>query len=87
MLCGRINRRRLDRRLDPEIDRITRENTEVMNIADRRRVLQEAMSKLMDDLVWIPLYIDQDVYAMDRSLSWQPRHDSYILAEEIAVRR
>ncbi|MEW6368996.1 MAG: ABC transporter substrate-binding protein [Acidobacteriota bacterium] len=83
-LLGRINYGAYS---DPEIDRIARENTELMNIADRGRALQEAMSKLMDDLVWIPLYIDQDVYAMDGSLSWQPRHDSYILAEDIAVRR
>jgi hypothetical protein len=37
-------------------------------------------------LPWIPLYIDQDVYALDRTFSWKPRHDSHVFAYEISIR-
>jgi hypothetical protein len=38
---------------------------------------------VMDDVAWIPLYIDQDSYAIDQRYSWKPRNDSFILASEI----
>ncbi len=37
----------------------------------------------MEDLPLIPLYMDKDVYAVDRSLSWTPCNDGIILAQEI----
>jgi hypothetical protein len=37
----------------------------------------------MADLAWIPLYVDQDVYAMSKDLAWEPRNDSFILAAEV----
>ena len=40
----------------------------------------------MQDLVVIPLYNDQDVYALAPGVSWQPRSDSYIRAADIARR-
>jgi|PersoiStandDraft_1058852.scaffolds.fasta_scaffold12627_3 hypothetical protein len=41
------------------------------------------MTSVMDDLVWIPLYLDENVYGVERSVRWIPRADSYILAAEI----
>jgi peptide/nickel transport system substrate-binding protein len=52
----------------------------------RRAALQRAMSALMHELPWVPLYTDEDLYAFDRRLAWTPRADSYVLAREIAVR-
>ncbi|HET7452986.1 MAG TPA: ABC transporter substrate-binding protein, partial [Thermoanaerobaculia bacterium] len=57
----------------PEIDRAIEASAEMQGINARRDALQKIEASLMDDLVWIPLYVDDDDYALDRRLSWQPR--------------
>ncbi len=69
---------------DPETDRAIEESAEIQGVNQRRQALESISSRLMDDLVWIPLYTDMDVYAIDRRLAWHPRNDSLILAAEIA---
>ena len=49
----------------------------------RRTGLQTVMSMLMDDLLMVPLYVDQDAYAIGKSYAWHPRYDSLILASEV----
>lgn len=68
-----------------EIDRAIEESARIMKIEDRRTKLEQVMRMLMEDLPWIPLYVDQDVYAIEESYSWQPRADSFVLAQEIHV--
>ncbi len=41
------------------------------------------MTIFMDDLVWIPLYIDQVCVVVNQEFLWKPRNDSFILAWEI----
>jgi hypothetical protein len=35
------------------------------------------------DLVWIPLYFDEDVYVLRQPYALRPRADSYLLASDI----
>jgi peptide/nickel transport system substrate-binding protein len=69
-----------------KMDKAIDESAQVLKLDDRRQVLEQIMSTLMDDLPWIPLYIDQDVYALDHRFTWNPRHDSHVFAFEISVR-
>jgi peptide/nickel transport system substrate-binding protein len=71
---------------NPQVDRAIEESAGLLKLEERRSVLQDIMSMLMEDLPWIPLYIDQDVYALQESYVWRPRPDSYVLAYEIGVR-
>ena len=71
---------------NPELDRAIEASAEMQGINARRDALQRVEQRLMDDLVWIPLYVDDDDYAADRRLSWQPRNDGLILASEIGKR-
>ena len=68
-----------------EIDHAIEESAAVQSIDTRRDAIQKIMSSVTSEVVWIPLYVDQDVYAMDKSISWQPRSDSFVLASEIAI--
>ncbi|HKB70814.1 MAG TPA: ABC transporter substrate-binding protein [Thermoanaerobaculia bacterium] len=68
---------------NPDVDRAIEASAEMQGINARRDALQNVEKTLMDDLVWIPLYVDDDDYAVDRRLSWQPRNDGLILAPEI----
>ncbi|MBI2839769.1 MAG: hypothetical protein HYX75_15765 [Acidobacteria bacterium] len=72
---------------NPEIDRAIEESAGVTDAGKRLSVLQRIMGSLMEELPWIPLYSDQEVYGIDRSIAWQPRYDSYIFAMEASPRR
>jgi peptide/nickel transport system substrate-binding protein len=72
---------------NPEVDRGIEESAGMLKVDQRRDRLQKIMSVLMDDLPWIPLYIDQDVYAIDKAFRWNPRNDSMILAQTIHPRQ
>lgn len=69
---------------NPDVDRAIEASAEMQGINARRDALQKVEQTLVDDLVWIPLYVDDDDYAIDGRLSWQPRNDGLILASEIA---
>ena len=68
---------------NPGIDRRIEESAAITNTAARRSALQRIVGEVMDDLVVIPLYVDEDDYAVDRSLTWRPRNDGMVLAAEI----
>lgn len=49
--------------------------------------LAQTMSRVMEELPWIPLLFGRDVYAAEKALSWRPRYDGFILAHEVTTRR
>jgi peptide/nickel transport system substrate-binding protein len=71
---------------DAEMDRMIEESSANDSVARRRDALERIMARAMEALVWVPLYEDQDVYALDRRFAWRPRLDSVILAAKIAPR-
>ncbi len=68
----------------PAVDSEIEASAEKQSVNARRDALQQIEDRLMSDLVWIPLFVDQDDYAVDRRFAWQPRNDGIILASEIA---
>lgn len=68
---------------NPTIDRAIEASTDLTVEDARQKEFQTIMVDVMQDLPWIPLYVDQEAYAMDTSLTWTPRNDSYIFAFEI----
>lgn len=68
---------------NPEVDRAIETSAGIESVADRRAALESIMARLIGDLVWVPLYVDEDTYAHDKRLRWRPRNDSFILAAEI----
>lgn len=52
-------------------------------LVHRRMGLQTVIAMFMEDVLLVPLCVDQDAYAIDASYSWQPRYDSLILASEV----
>lgn len=68
----------------PEVDRLIEESAGIADPVARRSLLQKIDNLVMDDLVLIPLYLDEDVFAVDRTLSWHPRNDAMVLAADIA---
>lgn len=72
---------------DPELDRAIEASAGLDKPNERRNALQQIVRRVTDELVIVPLYNDQDVYALESSLTWQPRSDSFIHAATIGVQR
>lgn len=71
---------------DPEVDRLIEASGEIPDPEARGPALQALVKDLTKRLLWIALYADVDVYAMDRRLAWESRADSEVLAQEIRLR-
>lgn len=65
--------------LDELRDRIAR----TLDPRARQRMLQDAMSLLMEDLPWIPLFVPEDRYAVQGGVSWEPRPDSEVYLPDV----
>lgn len=71
---------------NPAVDQAIEVAAALDTIEARRDALQAITAQVMEDLPWLPLYFDREVYAFERRLAWQPRSDSYVLAREISLR-
>lgn len=69
----------------PEIDHIGTQIACCMNPDTRCQLLQQGFALAMDDVVWIPLYMPQYVYAAHKDLTWTPRGDLSYLVEDIEI--
>jgi peptide/nickel transport system substrate-binding protein len=71
---------------DPALDREIERAGGLGDPTQRRQVLQRVMAQAMDELLLIPLYNDEDVYAMEPSVAFEPRADSVILVASVGRR-
>lgn len=69
-----------------DMDRRIEESAAIQTVDQRRNLLQNITEGLMDEYAWIPLCVNEDVYAVDSDLSWEPRSDSHVLAAEVSRR-
>lgn len=72
---------------DPEVDRWIEESSGLLQMAVRRPALQRIVERIANDVVFVPLYVDEEVYAVKTPFVWRPRADNYVLAAEIGVER
>ncbi len=72
---------------NPELDKLIEGSSEVLESSTRLVKLQQIVRRLREELPWIPLYFDEDVYAVKTRVEWSPRADSSVLAHEIHPKR
>jgi peptide/nickel transport system substrate-binding protein len=70
---------------DPEIDQMIIASSSIIDRAEREKALQAINKKSVDDVVWIPLHYQQDIYAVVKAsgVQFTPRPDQWIVAKEI----
>jgi peptide/nickel transport system substrate-binding protein len=68
------------------LDSLIEESASILDMERRRPILQQAMTVTTQDLALVPLYVDQDVFAVKDSYAWTPRNDNFVLAAEVGVR-
>jgi peptide/nickel transport system substrate-binding protein len=65
------------------LDRAIEEALELEAPKARRAALEKLMALAMQALPWIPLYTDEEVWAVDRAFVWEPRVDHWVHVTDI----
>lgn len=69
-----------DREFDAAIER-----TLALEDLQRRRIaLGDLMQRIMNEAIWVPLYNDDEVWAVRRSFEWRPRSNYWLQLAEVA---
>ncbi len=70
---------------DPQLDAMIAASSAILDREERKAALQAINKKSVQDLAWIPLHYQQDVYAVSKAadLTFIPRPDMWIVAKEI----
>jgi peptide/nickel transport system substrate-binding protein len=72
---------------DPEIDKLLESTADIIDVAEREKVLQKLNKMAMvDKIVWIPLHYQVDLYAIQKGkgIKFSPRPDRWIVYKEIS---
>ncbi|KKT73253.1 MAG: hypothetical protein UW70_C0088G0006, partial [Candidatus Peregrinibacteria bacterium GW2011_GWA2_44_7] len=69
-----------------EVDRLIELSRQVINTQSRLEKLRAVMHTItVDDIIGVPLFSPESLYAVSTRLNWKPRVDGYILAQEVKV--
>jgi len=69
----------------PAIDRLIEGSNGMINQGQRIAVLQRIMALTMDELPLIPLYNEDEIYAVSTTVEWKPRMDAMVLGKEVRL--
>jgi peptide/nickel transport system substrate-binding protein len=69
---------------NPGLDRAIESAVAVEDLSKRRVALSDLMRRVMDELLWVPLYTDDEVWAVGRTFVWTPRSDYWLQLADVA---
>jgi peptide/nickel transport system substrate-binding protein len=67
------------------IDEIAQTNATILDQRQRRKLLEEAASLVMEELPVLPLYVRDEIYAVRPGVKFQPRSDSQVRLADVTV--
>jgi len=70
---------------DSEIDSQLASSASIVDLAERQKALQAINKKSVEDVAWIPLHYQQDLFAVvkGKDIKFKPRSDRWIVVKEI----
>lgn len=70
---------------NPEVDKMIIDASSIIDRAEREKELQALNIKTVEDIAWIPLHYQQDIFAVvkGKGIKFTPRSDRWIVAKEI----
>jgi peptide/nickel transport system substrate-binding protein len=70
----------------PELDKLLESTATIVDPAERKKTLLKLNKMAMDNIAWIPLHYQEDLYAIQkgRGISFSPRPDRWMVYKEIA---
>lgn len=57
-----------------------------MDSGKRLETLKKGLGLAMDDIPWVPIYVQTHIFAIRAPYQWNPRQDKLILLSEISVK-
>ena len=71
---------------NPEIDRLLQSTADIVNPDERKQTLQKLNKMAMDNIAWIPLHYQEDLYAIQKGkgIKFEPRPDRWMVYKEIS---
>jgi peptide/nickel transport system substrate-binding protein len=70
---------------DRALDKAIEESAAIDDLEVRRDAVQRILRRVTEGFIVVPLFVDQDVFVLDSSVTLKPRADSAIRAAEIAI--
>jgi peptide/nickel transport system substrate-binding protein len=68
---------------DPDLDRAIEESLGVLSPGERRLRLVELFRRAEEQMSIVPLFFEEDVWAVKNGVRFTPRADSWVLCQEI----
>ena len=71
---------------NPELDKLLESTADIVDPAERGKVLQQVNKLAMENISAIPLHYQQDIYAVqkDKGITFTPRPDRWMIYKEMA---
>jgi peptide/nickel transport system substrate-binding protein len=71
---------------NPEIDKLLQSTADIVDPEERKQTLQKLNKMAMDNIAWIPLHYQEDLYAIQqgKGIKFQPRPDRWMVYKEIS---
>lgn len=70
---------------NPRLDELAEQAARTMLPRTRAALLRRAVATAMEDLPWVPLYVQTHVYALRTPYRWRPRPDKKVRAADVQV--
>ena len=70
---------------NPGVDRLADEAGQIMDPSVRLKRLQAAVAAAVQDIPWVPLYVQADTYALRKEFLWTPPGDRNIRVSKIEI--
>jgi peptide/nickel transport system substrate-binding protein len=69
-----------------EIDKLLQSTADIVDPGERKQTLQNLNKMAMDNIAWIPLHYQEDLYAIQqgKGIKFQPRPDRWMVYKEIS---
>lgn len=68
---------------NPEVDRLIEQSGQTLKVSERKEELQRALSIVMTDLPYVPLFSRYRHYGVSKLIEWTPRKDGRLYAFDI----
>lgn len=71
---------------NPQVDEWIELSQKTLDNDERLRYLRSAMKRITEeDIIGIPLFSPEVLYAVSKNVKWKPRVDGYVLAQEVKM--
>jgi peptide/nickel transport system substrate-binding protein len=81
---GRMKYYHTDR--SEELDAMIAEQKATLDVGKREEMFKKIQAFIRDDVPWIFLYDQEDLYGLTKRIQWQPRPDEFVWIYDVKVK-